>query len=135
MPHISKQWVKKDVFIRINDQLIKAIIEVNDYSKARKFFSGLLTYTEKIMLAKRLAIIILLDRGVSIYKLAKTLKMSPSTLARFEQNTEDGKYKDVVSVFKKHSKAAKILEEIGNLILMGMPPRAGKRWGHIFKKL
>ena len=60
MPHISKRFLNKEEFKNINIQLYKVVSHLVRSGKTKLFFDEILTKTEKIMLSKRLAIIILL---------------------------------------------------------------------------
>ena len=118
MPHISKRLLQKEQFIEMHKQLYKII---NDFSKINKtslLLDTILTKTEKIMLSKRLAIVLLLDQGETIYAIENTLKVSPSTVARISNDHENGKFSKMLNEIKKTD----IWDEIKKII----PPRVGR---------
>lgn len=83
MPHVSKQKVDAKTKQELDTQLVSLLADTSAATRKR-VFQELLTETEKIMLAKRLAAIYLIGNNVSTHKIADTLRMSPSTVARFE---------------------------------------------------
>lgn len=128
MPHISTKSIKKKVFLKISDQLIRLIATTADQGSSRRLLLELLTPTERIMLAKRLAMVLMLNQGISAYHVWQTLKVSPSTAARFYRQVAAGRYR-YLSRWLRQPRSAK-RSATGDLIeqiLFGvLPPRAGK---------
>ena len=119
MPHISKKLLEKDKFINIHKQLSKVLGEFARTGKSKIILDGLLTKTEKLMLAKRLAIIVMLNKNESIYAIEQTLKVSPSTVARMSVAYESGLYAELVKKIRKQNSFWTQLEKI-------IPPRVGR---------
>ena len=119
MPHISKQLLEKEKFMGIHRQLYKIITELSKSGNSKVIFNGLLTKTEKLMLAKRLAIIIMLDQKESIYAIENILKVSPSTVARMSLSYESGKYSELLKEVRKQNSFWTQIEKI-------IPPRVGR---------
>ena len=119
MPHISKQLLEKEKFIGIHKQFYKIITELSRSGNSKVVFSELLTKTEKLMLAKRLAIIVMLDKKESIYAIEQTLKVSPSTVARMSLSHENGKYSELLKEVRKQNSFWTQIEKI-------IPPRVGR---------
>ena len=93
MPHISK----KKLDTQITNELRKHLYTLvrNSGSQTRVLiFEELLTKAETIMLAKRIGALLLLKRGLSLYKISRLLGVSPSTVERFKLAMESGKYKN-----------------------------------------
>jgi len=125
MPHISKKKLGREVFLRIHKQFVAVVAELRTPVSVESFLGELLTTTEKIMLAKRLAIIFMLNEGVSEYYIYRTLKVSPSTVARMHVAFDGGKYKKIVRVLD----GRKFWAQLGRFARMGMPPITGRgRW-------
>ena len=61
MPHVSRKRVKKDIFKRMSNEFIENIASLKNSSEIRGFLNELLTPTERIMLAKRMAAILILE--------------------------------------------------------------------------
>jgi len=92
MAHVSKKKINNKVLNKIDKQLI-------DFFKNKKydfvFLSDLLTKTERLMLAKRLAIMVLLKKGLSSYEISAMLKVSSSTVMRFSCRLEGKEFKKI----------------------------------------
>ncbi len=127
MPHVSKNKVSVKVMTKIKKNLVRIIIKPY---KDRTIAEELFTETEYIMLAKRLATIVLILKGISNYKIAKNLKVSKSTVSRLAKDINLGKYesiKDLVTSKKKSD--IQVLDILEKVLLMGMPSYSGKgRW-------
>jgi len=83
MPHVSRKKLKKKIYQKIGDQFIEFVLELKSSKDTKNFLTNLLTKTERIMLAKRLAVICMLMRGYSFEAIQRTLEVSPSTVDRF----------------------------------------------------
>ena len=64
-------------------------------AKRQSAFRELLTPTEHMMLAKRLSMIFLISKEVPTHKISEVLRVSPSTVARFEVAYGRGVYKNL----------------------------------------
>ncbi|MEK7560156.1 MAG: Trp family transcriptional regulator [Patescibacteria group bacterium] len=82
MPHVSRKKLNKNIYQKISDEFIQFVLELKSSKEAKNFLSDLLTKTERIMLAKRLAVICMLMRGYSFEAIQRTLEISPSTVDR-----------------------------------------------------
>jgi uncharacterized protein YerC len=92
------------------------------------FLSELLGTEERIMIAKRLAVIVMLIQGHSLYRTATTLKLSTSTVDSIRKKLETNEYTFIVQIFKKEKKNfVAILEVLENILSVGgiMPGRVG----------
>lgn len=84
MPHVSK--------IKLNDKSQKALIKnleliltkINKSENMKYFLEALLTPTEKLMLAKRIAIVVLLKEGFSESDIANALHVTRETVSRMQ---------------------------------------------------
>ncbi|MEX0917090.1 MAG: hypothetical protein WDZ90_01005 [Candidatus Paceibacterota bacterium] len=92
MPHISKHRVKEKTLKDIDALLIALLRETTPRTR-RMVLSEILTDTERLMLGKRLAMLQLIERGISTYHVSNLLRMSPSTVERFESKVRLGKYR------------------------------------------
>jgi uncharacterized protein YerC len=81
MSQVSKYPIREEVFKRIFELLLKAVGEVKDRKETEMLIDDLLTPTEKIMLAKRLAIAVLLAKGYTYKAIREILRVSPPTIA------------------------------------------------------
>lgn len=127
MPHVSKKKLDKTMSKKLWNQLLQTFEDAGKRSATNTVVGELLTQTERVMFAKRLTIILLLDKGVPQHVITEKLHVSPSTVTRMSLNIEIGKYKEILKISGKQS----ILDILEKLILMGMPPRVGRgRWNH-----
>ncbi|MEK7139914.1 MAG: hypothetical protein AAB805_01170 [Patescibacteria group bacterium] len=115
MPHISAHSVsektKKDL-----DLYILAFLEQTGSRVRKNVFHELLTKTERIMLSKRLAILLFIIRGIPTHMIAKTLKMSPSTIARFETLVDRGAFTHTRKWLSQKRVEDKILNALVDLV-------------------
>lgn len=88
MTHLSKQPMDVKTSLRIKKNLLNAL-----KAHRSRIVEELLTPTEFVMLGKRLAIIIMLTRAYSSYQICKTLKVSISTVLRFDHMLKSGVFK------------------------------------------
>lgn len=135
MPHVSKRRLKKKTYQQINRRLIETFENAYDNKSFMKIFHELFTYTEKVMLAKRLAIIFLLSQEIPQHRIVDMLHVSPSTVARMSLCLETGKYDSIVKITAK--KKGELVKFVEFLLSAGetMPPIAGRgRWKKVFKE-
>ena len=128
MPHISKRKLEdkyvKDLFLEIVSVFEKA----GKRGELKEVLNQLLTSTEKIMLAKRLAVISMLSQNIPVHDIALSLAMSPSTTDIMSLRFEVGSYDHVI---KSGLKKTDIVDIINMIQTVGglMPLRSGKgRW-------
>lgn len=82
MPHISKKQVDPRVLKQIF-YFFKAIMaDLETEGEVAAFLSSLLTRTEELMLAKRLAMVVLLLEDVPESKITETLKTTYATVEK-----------------------------------------------------
>lgn len=132
MTHISKHQLPKDDLDTLFIQLSNTISQLSEKVSA-DFLDDLLGNEEKVMLAKRLAAIVMFIEGNSSYRVWQLLKLSPSTADRLRLNYEIGKYRNIEKVLKSDNKRYEDFWTILETILQaGMPPRGRGRWKSIF---
>ena len=127
MPHVSRKKLKKKVFIKIGEQLSDTIAKANSARELKWIFKELVTPTERIMLAKRLAIILMLEKGYSFDIIQKTLKVTPQTIVRFWKISKQSSYKPIIKEISTDKTRRNFWQELEENILLGMPPR-GRQW-------
>lgn len=133
MAHISKQQLKKEHLDTLFLQLSKTIALLNKNS-AHYFFDELLGPEEKIMIAKRLAAIVMCIEGNSSYRIWQLLKMSPSTTDRIRLQYELGTYKNIEKILKSNKADYERFWTTLEIILRaGLPPMGRGRWKSVFK--
>lgn len=104
MAKISKNLMDKDTEKHIWKSLLEAFREVRTNFEVEILLNDLLTPSEKIMLAKRLAIAFLLMKGQSYAEISKKLKVSFATISLVRSaKLRDGRgYQHLLSVILKN---------------------------------
>jgi uncharacterized protein YerC len=135
MPHISSQKLDS----HLSAKLFKKLLAILERAQSKQSFSSvineLFTSTEKIMLAKRLAIVLMLASGTPQHKIVDILKVSPTTVAKASLRIEIGKYEVILQISKKEKVDLEKL--VWNILTVGgiMPPKVkGKYWRKYSKK-
>ncbi len=117
MPHVSKRELTKNEFRQIYKNFLELVVRSKDKELMDRFFWEFLTPTEKIMLSKRLAIVCLLEKGLSSYEIWNMLKVSSSTVDRIGKYWERGKYAHIVKILKNSdSKLWKAIEKVADIL-------------------
>ena len=131
MTRISKKKLKSSVSEAIGAQLLGSIIHARTKRDAHALLTELLTSSERIMLAKRFAIIAMLARGYSFTQIEKLLETSSDTVVRISRDVRIGKYPALVQYAKNNPKKIEgesFLSLLEKLLAAGMPPRGKGRW-------
>lgn len=135
MTHISKNQLEPKYLNELFKQFSSTVSLLNS-STSSNFFDDLLGDEEKIMIAKRLAAIVMFIEGNSSYRVWQLLKISPSTADRIKLNYDIGKYKNIENLLKSNKFAYEKLWTALEIILQaGMPPRGRGRWKSVLKRL
>lgn len=80
MPQISKRPLNKDLENRMNEILWDCLAKTSTKREISLILQDMLTFTERIMVAKRLAIALLLSRGWDQDAISRYLKVSITTI-------------------------------------------------------
>lgn len=80
MTQVSKRPLSKDVQERIFDLFTTSISNIHGTTDVYSFINDLLSPTEQLMLAKRIAISFMLQKGFDQRTVSKTLKVSVTTV-------------------------------------------------------
>jgi uncharacterized protein YerC len=132
MPHISSKKLKKETLNKLYGEFSRAFEKSARKSGAKFFLGDLLTKTEKIMLAKRFAVIYFLSQGIPISYIAESLGMSYSTILRMSLKYDIGKYSSLLKILEEDK--TNIWEILEKILKAGLPPRAGRgRWKFLYK--
>lgn len=91
MPHVSRKKLSEETLKQILQTFLFVLTDINNKEAMGQFLDSLLSKTEKVMLAKRLAMVYLLSEGVEETKIANILNLTQSTVSlmklRFETKT------------------------------------------------
>lgn len=134
MPQVSRSPLKKEVWDRISGLFFQALVVANDKKAAKAFSEGFLTPTERIMLAKRLAVFFLLEKGVEGQEIANFLKVSTSTVTRlriWQSNLDNQQRKLLRKILLKREVKNLLVDIFKTFLYGGLPPKGAdwKKWG------
>lgn len=118
MPHISKNKLSNKVEDDLSDTLDLILSNLNKKESVRQFLLALLTPTERVMLAKRLAIIILLNEGFPESHIAQTLHVTRITVSRlqFFLEARGQGYEEAFGILKKEDDLKQLKSTLLNLV-------------------
>lgn len=136
MTRVSAKKVKQQVFETMSEQLIESVFHARTKRDAKALLRELLTDAERVMLAKRFAIIALLARGYSFQQIQTLLSVSPDTVGRLWREVKKGNYEALTRYAKNNPKKIEqgaFLRFIVELAEVGMPPRGRGRWAYFNK--
>ena len=123
MTHVSKHKVPTKIEKEIVEAFMRALLSTNP-KRGRARLYAILTSTERIMLAKRLAIVTMLDRDSSYYEIERTLNVSGSTIKRLHARLLSGDFDPLLRIFNRH---LSFLDYLEIFVAAGMPSIAGPR--------
>ncbi|MBI2609794.1 helix-turn-helix domain-containing protein [Candidatus Giovannonibacteria bacterium] len=136
MPQISKKKIKRKTFARIENEFAAVFTTLNSQALIKRFFGEFFTETEQTMLAKRLAVILMLKKGYSFEAIQKTLKLSPQTLSRYWRKLKKGEFQYILNKSsRKKGEIQNFIEALETILQAGLPPRGRGRWAHVFRNL
>lgn len=131
MSQVSKRKLKKEDFERIYDQMIKIFSRTSSKKESGRFLREFFYPTEKIMLAKRLALIFMIIEKIPDRKIAEMLSVSTSTIGRFIDKYNAGHFDYISSLISKNKESFWDILGIFIFATFNPPPRAGMaryRW-------
>ena len=128
MAPVSKRKIEEKVFNKINQRFVESVVSLKDTRKGSIFLEELLAPTERIMLAKRLAIIFMLLEGASPFRIHKTLAVSTSTALRFRKKLSRSGFPTIRSYFRKKKERQQFWCDLEVLVRLGMPSMGRGRW-------
>lgn len=81
MSQLSKLPLRRDLEEQMFDLFTSTIVSLKEKEEIEDFLSDLLSPIEKMMLAKRLAIALMLEKEYTYPMIGKTLRVTPTTIA------------------------------------------------------
>jgi len=126
MPHVSKRKLHTKTRRTISGNLVGLLVGLRG-AQGRRFLGELLTPTEQIMLAKRLALIAMLTEGYSYYRIEQTLKMSTSTIKRVHIQLDTHTFRTIQTMLAQKKSRENFWHMVEKFSRGGLPPK-GARW-------
>ncbi len=129
MAQVSKYPISNEVYERCWEIFTKTLIGIKNSKDAEEIISDLLTPTERIMLAKRLSIALLLTQGYEYREITKVLRVSFPTISMVNLALKYGKngYKKAVDRILRDEKLKEILNKTAQALIT--PATKGKGSG------
>lgn len=138
MAQVSKYPISQSVYEQIFNLLLKIFSDSCTKTEANNLLEDLLTPTERIMLAKRLAIALLLSKKYQYQDISKILRVSKGTIAMINLSLKfTGKgYKYFIDKVLREEKLQEIWENIEKTILNTMSSGKGSHtWRYLRNEL
>ncbi|MES2134753.1 MAG: Trp family transcriptional regulator [Patescibacteria group bacterium] len=131
MAHTSKKKLAPNTAETIGDYFLMSVVHARTKRDAYALIKELLGKEERIVLAKRLAIIVMLVRSYSAPQIEELLKVSPDTVGRIVRDMKKGRYAHVIRYAKNNSKkfeGESFLDLLEKLLEAGVLPLGRGRW-------
>ncbi|PIP74458.1 MAG: hypothetical protein CO135_02765 [Candidatus Levybacteria bacterium CG_4_9_14_3_um_filter_35_16] len=131
MAQVSRYPVHKDVEKRIFEVFKNTISALRDSEDIENFLEEFLSPVEKIMLAKRISIAVLLAKGYSYPSIRQMLRVTPSTISNVSLNLKysDKGYRKIVEKILRDEKMNEFWQKIETK-LTDVPPLKGHDWSY-----
>ncbi|PIV10609.1 hypothetical protein COS50_04585 [Candidatus Roizmanbacteria bacterium CG03_land_8_20_14_0_80_35_26] len=132
MPMISRNKVDDEVLEKLFSLFFEVVGKRENKEEFQRLINDVFSSTERIMVAKRIAIIYLLTKNIDYRIICEVLKVSASTVFKFRLLTEESK--GIVPILKKILRGEKIsqfFEEI--LLTFNRPGKYGVNWSQAWK--
>jgi len=133
MTRVSRKQLKKKTKELIEHNLIIAFTRFKTKEKQRDFLKDFLTDTEKLMLAKRFAIVFMILHNYSFRQISNKLRVSQSTILKYWKELKNGKHEELRRMIKVNNKKESPLDTLEKVLQFGMPPRGRGRWRWLYK--
>ena len=130
MTQVSKYPLNKEVKERIFEIFWESILGLKNKKETQEFFDDFFTPTEKVMLAKRLAIGSMLLKGYDYRTIQETLKVSSATIKEANlwiKHGGEGCKKILTKIIKKQ-RQAEFWDNLEEYLSQMFPPRYGSDW-------
>ncbi len=132
MPPISKFKVEDQVLEKLFKLLFEVVGKSENQSEFEKIMHDVLSPVERVMIAKRIAIIYLLTKNIDYLTICEVLKVSAATVAKFRHITDNSQ--GIIPTLNKilrNDKIKEFLEEFW-LLIRG-PGVPGVNWSAAWK--
>lgn len=126
MGRVSRRIINPEVEERVFEIFRNYLAHLRNPLDIQEFLLSLLSYTEQVMIAKRLAIALLISRGFTYEHIDQTLKVSKSTIGTVHKQLLIGAtgYKKAVSHIFNKEQRENIFNTLEEIILRLSPPKA-----------
>lgn len=136
MAQVSKYPLKEEVYQKILESFFSTLAKIKTKKGIGEFLEDFLTPTERIVLAKRLAIYVMLAKGYDYETIRKVLHVSPPTIAAASNSykyLQKGCHKVVKRLVKEEKMAdfwLEVVEKISGTLAMSGKGSGSWRYLH-----
>lgn len=133
MTKVSKYLIKAEVEKRMFEVFWKSIADLKSPVEVEEFFNELLFPTERVMLAKRLAISLLLTKKYTYTDIIDILKASPVTIgivARWLKK-EGRAFQKAINRILQQEKQEEFWDNLERFVSELIPPAKGTNWKEV----
>ncbi|MBU1473104.1 hypothetical protein KKB64_04975 [Patescibacteria group bacterium] len=136
MTQVSRIPLRKEIEKRVYEVLLESIVSAKTKQQIQQLIDDLLSPTERLMLAKRLSIALLLLKKYDQRTVARWLKVSSTTVNKISLVLQKGTggYQKVISLILMKEQLKEYLEKIDDTIANILPPPVGRDWSHWRRK-
>ncbi len=134
MTQVSRIPLRKEVEQRVYEVLMESVAAAKTRGTVEKLLSDLLSPTERLMIAKRLSIALLLLKRYDQRTISRWLKVSLGTVSKVSLVVQNGNggYQSVIGSLLRKEELKTLLGKIDDALADMFPP-AGQDW-HSWKK-
>lgn len=125
MGRVSKRRIDPEIEERIFETFWDYLATLRNTKDIQEFLISLLSFTEQVMLSKRLAIAVLLARGYNYKEIDETLKVSTSTIGTVHKQILVGApgYKKAIDRISKKEKLENLFNNLDELLIKLSGPK------------
>lgn len=128
MTNVSKQPLATKAQKQLFEQFA-ALLALTSTAEASGLYYELFTPAERVMFVKRIAVIALLQQSYSPYRIAVTLHMSETTVAKIMERYDKGAFETIQQLLQKRNFNRDVFWKTLELLLTaGMPSQGRGRW-------
>ena len=127
MSQVSKHKLNNSVYEKIFSLFPQFLSRMISHGKQAELVAAFFTSTERIVLAKRIAIAFMLTKGYTYDQIVGKLKVSHGTVAKIAESIKNGDniiIKELEGIAKEQS-FVEFLNAIGYKLETALPPKGG----------
>ncbi len=134
MARISRFKLRDDVLEKLFELFFEIVGKQDDRKEFNEIVNGVFSYNERIMFAKRIAIIYLLLKNIDFHNICMALNVSSATVAKFKLlivDKQDGLIKAFDNIIFR-DKTKEIIDDFFNTIFA--PGKYGVDWKNAWER-
>lgn len=118
MPRVSRIPVNKSIKEELEEYFVSLISSLNNSNEIKQFFQDFLTKEEKLMLAKRLMLHLMLENGYKPFQVQQVLSISRETVRTHSNVWARGGsvYKKIIKKIAKKETAKRFWERVEKIL-------------------